>query len=106
VVRARAHVECVTKAEAREMVLQHHRSQDHWRRDSIKIALMDRIWCPVLDAIILDAIKDCAQCKNFGTTFIHSLLEPIMHRNPFELLLGDYLSLPVGRVVSRLLVSS
>ena len=89
---ARAHVECVTKAEAREMALQHHRSQGHWRRDSIKIALMDRIWCPSLDAI-----KDCAQCKNFGTGFVHSLLEPITRRHPFELLVGDYLSLPVGR---------
>ena len=96
-VRARAHVECVTKAEAKAMAFQHHSSQGHWGRDAIKIALMDRIWCPGLDAMILDAIKDCAKCKNFGTTFVHSLFEPITHRHPFELLVGDYLSLPTGR---------
>ena len=96
-VRARAHVECVTKAEAREMALQHHSGQGHWGRDSVKIALMDRVWCPGLDAIILEAIKDCARCKNFGTTFVHSLFEPITRRHPFELLVGDYLTLPTGR---------
>ena len=105
-VRTRAHVECVTKAEVREMALQHHSSQGHWGRDSIKIALMDRIWCPGLDAVILDAIKDCARCKNFSTAFIHSRLEPITCRHPFKLLVGDYLSLPVAKVVSKPLVSS
>ena len=68
----------------------------HWRRDSIKITLMDRIWCPHLDAVILEAIKDCCHCKNFGSTHIHSLLEPITHRHPFELLVGDYLTMPIG----------
>jgi len=28
---------------------------------------------------------------------LHSLLEPITHRHPFELLVGDYLTLPKGR---------
>ena len=90
-------MECVTKAEAREMALQHHSSPGHWGRDSIKITLMDRIWCPGLDAVILDAIKDCTRCKNFGTSFVHSLLEPITRCHLFELLVGDYLSLPVGK---------
>ena len=96
-VRARAQVECVTKAEAKAMAFQHHNSQGHWRWDAIKITLMDHIWCPGLDAIILDAIKDCARCKNFGITFVHSLFEPITRHHPFELLIGDYLSLPTGR---------
>ena len=96
-VHARAQVECVTKAEAKVMAFQHHNSQGHWRWDAIKIALMDRIWCPGLDTIILEAIKDCARCKNFGTTFVHSLFELITRCHPFELLVGDYLSLPTGR---------
>jgi hypothetical protein len=96
-VRARARVECVTKAEARAMAFQQHEHHGHWRRDSIKIALMDRIWCPGLDGIILDAIKDCARCKNFGAAYIHSLYDPITRRHPFELLVGDYLSLPIGK---------
>jgi hypothetical protein len=71
--------------------------QGHWRHNSIKIALMDHIWCPGLNTIILDAIKDCAQCKNFGTMHIHSLLEPITQCHPFELMVGNYLSLPLGK---------
>ena len=96
-VRGRARVECVTQEEARTLALKQHMDNGHWRRDSIKIALMDRIWCPCLDAAILDAIKDCGHCKNFGSTHIHSLLEPITRRHPFELLVGDYLTMPIGR---------
>lgn len=39
---------------------------------------------------------DCARCKNFGGTHLHALLQPIVRRHPFELLVGDYLSLPDG----------
>jgi len=96
-VRARTRVECVTQAEARVLALKQHTDNGHWRRDSIKIALMDKIWCPCLDTAILDAIKDCGHCKNFGSAHIHSLLEPITRRHPFELLVGDYLTMPIGR---------
>lgn len=57
---------------------------------------LDCICSPKLDATILTAIKDCPKCKNFGPTHIHSLLELITRRHPFELLVGDYLSLPKG----------
>jgi len=96
-IRARTRVECITKDEAKVLAFQQHTEHGHWRCDSIKIALMDRIWCPGLNAIILDAIEDCVRCKNFGTTHIHSLLEPITRHHPFELLVGDYLSLPAGK---------
>ncbi|KIK43905.1 hypothetical protein CY34DRAFT_60554, partial [Suillus luteus UH-Slu-Lm8-n1] len=75
---------------------QAHTEGGHWGRDAIKIALLDRICSPKLDATILTVIKDCPKCKNFGPTHIHSLLEPITRRHPFELLVGDYLSLPKG----------
>ena len=76
-VRGWAWVECITQGEAHVLALKQHMDNGHWRRDSIRIALMDKIWCPRLDATILDAIKDCGHCKNFGSTHIHSLLEPI-----------------------------
>jgi hypothetical protein len=95
--RARAKVECVTREEAKILATQEHAAGGHWGRDAIKIALLDRICSPKLDATILDAIKDCAKCKNFGPTHIHSLLEPITRRHPFELLVGDYLTLPKGK---------
>ena len=76
-VRGRAWVECITQGEAHVLALKQHMDNGHWRRDSIRIALMDKIWCPRLDAAILDAIKDCGHCKSFRSTHIHSLLEPI-----------------------------
>jgi hypothetical protein len=46
---------------------------------------------------IVKAISDCARCKNFGGTHLHALLQPITRQHPFELLVGDYLSLPPGK---------
>jgi hypothetical protein len=63
----------------------------------IKIALLDQICSLKLDVSILDAIRDCTKCKNFGPTHIHSLFEPITRWHPFELLVGDYLLLPKGK---------
>jgi len=87
----------MTKAEAVELARQEHKGGGHWHRDSIKLALLDRIHCPGLDANIVSAILNCACCKNFGGTFLHSLLNPITRRHPFELLVGDYLSMPMGK---------
>jgi hypothetical protein len=71
-----------------------HERGGHWGRDAIKIALTDIVYSPGLDASIMDAISECAKCKNFGNQHLHSLLEPITCRHPFELLVGDYLTLP------------
>ena len=91
-----AWVECIMQVEAHALALKQHMCNGHWCRDSIKIMLTDSVWCPGLDAAILDAIKDCRHCKNFGSTHIHFLLEPIMRRHSFELLVGDYLTMPVS----------
>jgi hypothetical protein len=95
--RARAKVECISREEAKILAAKTHAEGGHWGRDVIKIALLDQICSPKLDVSILDAIRDCAKCKNFGPTHIHSLFEPITRRHPFELLVGDYLSLPKGK---------
>ena len=63
----------------------------------MKLALLDRYHSPKLDESIVKAIMDCARCKNFGGTHLHSLLQPIIRCHPFELLVGNYLSLPVGK---------
>jgi transposase InsO family protein len=44
--------------------------------------------------LIMDAISECTKCKNIGNQHLHSLLEPITRRHPFELLIGHYLTLP------------
>jgi len=77
--------------------MKQHNEGGHWGRDAIKIALTDRIYSPKLDASIMAAISDCSHCKNFGTPHLHSLLEPITRRHPFELLVGDYLTLPKAK---------
>ena len=95
--RAVARHECVTKEKAIELVKTEHEKGGHFHCDLIKIALLDRIHTPSLDESIVKAIMDCARCKNFGGTHLHLLLQPITRRHPFELLVGDYLSLPTGK---------
>ena len=96
-VRARPKRECVTKAEAVELARQEHAANGHFHRDSIKMSLLDRIHSPKLDESIAKAIMTCARCKGFGGAHLLSLLNPITRRHPFELLVGDYLSLPEGK---------
>jgi transposase InsO family protein len=74
-----------------------HESRGHWQRDAVKKSLLDRVWSPGLDASIVKGIVDCGHCKNFGGAHLNSLLDPITRRHPFELLVGDYLSLPAGK---------
>jgi transposase InsO family protein len=95
--RAVARRECVTKEEAMELARIEHEKGGHFHRDLIKIALLDRIHTPGLDQSIVEAIASCARCKNFGGTHLHALLQPITRRHPFELLVGDYLSMPIGK---------
>ena len=37
------------------------------------------------------------RCKGFGNTHLHSLLKPITRRHPWELLVGDYLTISKGK---------
>ena len=50
-----------------------------------------------MDQSITKAILNCGKCKGFGTTHLHSLLEPITRRHPFELMVANTLSLPKGK---------
>jgi len=95
--RARARVECISQEEAVEMARDSHAKNGHWGRDLTKLQLMDRIFSPKLDKSIVTALLQCPQCKNFGSTHLHSLMYPITRRHPFELLVADYLALPKGK---------
>jgi hypothetical protein len=95
--RARARLECVTKEETVKLAWEEHRNNGHFHRDNIKARLLDRITSPNMDQSITKAILDCGRCKGFGTTHLHSLLEPITRRHPFELMVADTLSLPKGK---------
>ena len=63
----------------------------------IKIALLNKIHSPKLDQLIMKAVSDCAKCKNFGNMHLNALLQPITHHHPFELIVGNYLSMPPGK---------
>jgi hypothetical protein len=58
---------------------------------------MDRIASRHLDQSITKAIMDCGKCKGHGPKHLHSLLEPITWCHPFELLVGDTLSMLKGK---------
>ena len=71
-----------------------HKRGGHFHHDLVKIALLNKIHTPCLDQSIIKAIADCSRCKKFGGTYLHLLLQLITRCHPFELLTGDYLSMP------------
>ena len=95
--RARPKVECIPKKEAVILARQEHATNGHWGRDLIKMQLTDKYHSPKLNESIKTAIVECARCKNFGPAYINILLEPITRRHPYELLVGDYLTMPKGK---------
>ena len=95
--RAITHRECITQKEAMELAWQEHETGGHFHCDLIKMTLLDRIHSPKLDWSIMTAISDCAKCKNFGSTHLNALLQPITQQHPFELLVGDYIPCPWGK---------
>ena len=87
--QAQANVECITKEEAITLAQKEHTEKGHWGRDAIKKALMDWAWCTNMDNSIMTGISQYGHCKNFRGTHLHALLDPIMRRHPFKLLVGE-----------------
>jgi len=79
-----------------ELARVQHKTGGHYMWDMVKIALLDKYLGSRVDQAIVKGINNCGRCKGFGPTQIHSLLEPITCRHPFELFVTDYLSMPVG----------
>ena len=96
-VRPQHKVECISREEAFNRAKCLHEAGGHWGRDALKIALSDRYHSPKLDVLIMKALQECTKCKNFGAPKLNALLEPITRRHPFKLLVGDYLSMPIGK---------
>jgi hypothetical protein len=95
--RAKARLECVTQDETVALAWEEHRNNGHFHWDNVKANLLSRITSTKMDQSITKAILDCGKCKSFGTTHLHSLLEPITRRHPFELMVADNLSMPKGK---------
>jgi hypothetical protein len=101
-VRARVRLEWVTQEETVALAWEEHCNNGHFHHDGIKVKLLDKITSPKMDQSIMKAIMDCGKsrkCKAFGSTctHLHSLLEPITRRHPFELMVADTLSMPKGK---------
>jgi transposase InsO family protein len=94
--RARARLECVTQPEMVDLAQAQHEIGGHYGRDMVKLKLMDKYSGTRVDKSVVTAINGCGRCKNFGASHIHSLLEPITRRHPFELFVADYLSMSMG----------
>ena len=90
-------MKCISREEAFNRAKCLHEAGGHWGRDALKIALSDRYHSPKLDVLIMKALQECTKCKNFGAPKLNALLEPIIRRHPFEVLVGDYLSMPTGK---------
>ncbi|VDC04527.1 unnamed protein product, partial [Peniophora sp. CBMAI 1063] len=95
--RARYRLECISRQEARAKAAEIHAEGGHFGRERVRLALADAYTSPRMEQSIVTAIAECAKCKNFGSTHLHSLLQPVTRRHPFELVVGDYLSMPDGK---------
>lgn len=95
--RAITNLECVTQEEAKEMAHFEDKKNGHFGHDLIKILLLDQICSPKLNKLIVSAIIEYGQCRAFGGQYLAVLLETITQWHPWELLVGDYLSLPIGK---------
>lgn len=94
--QAKARTEVVSQEEMLELAREEHELRGHYKRDMIKLELMDHYTGTHTDQAIVNGIHDCGVCANFGTPHLHSLLQPVMQRHPFKLFVADYLSMPMG----------
>ncbi|KAG9102948.1 hypothetical protein FRC06_000692 [Ceratobasidium sp. 370] len=89
-------VECVPKEEGLALALAMHEAAGHFGRDLTILTLQDRYFWPNLRSDVITAVTSCPRCRNFGPKLMNALLAPITRSRPFDLLSGDYLSLPIG----------
>ena len=94
--RATARRECITKQEAVELARTKH-NKLHMHHDVLQNQLLDKVLTPFLNTSIATTILEYGRYKNFRPAHLHSLLAPITRHRPFELLVGDYLSMPAGK---------
>lgn len=92
-----ARTECIPTADGFELALKAHQKNGHFNVDSTKLNLRDRYFWPGMDTDCRQVMLECPQCKSFGATTLNSLLQPIRRTQPFALVAGDYLSLPLGK---------
>ncbi|QRW03526.1 Retrovirus-related Pol polyprotein from transposon [Ceratobasidium sp. AG-Ba] len=89
-------VECIPASEAKELALAVHSAGGHFGRDMTILSLQLRYFWPELRRDVIEAVTSCPRCKNFGPRLLSAHMQPITRARPFDLLVGDYVSLPAG----------
>lgn len=88
---------CIPTADGFQRALEAHKLNGHFMADLLKLHLRDRYFWPGLDTDCRQACIECSHCKNFGPPGLTALLQPIRRAKPFNLVAGDYVSLPLGK---------
>ncbi|KAG9123419.1 hypothetical protein FRC07_014963 [Ceratobasidium sp. 392] len=94
--RAGTKVECIPHNEGFELAHSVHRAGGHFGRDMTVLALQQEYHWPRMRFHATEAVTTCPRCKNFGPRLLSALLRPITRAKPFDLIVGDYVSLPEG----------
>ncbi|QRW06987.1 Retrovirus-related Pol polyprotein from transposon opus [Ceratobasidium sp. AG-Ba] len=89
-------VECIPSCETQELALSVHCAGGHFGRDAGVLALQKAYYWPGLRRDMTNAVITCPRCKNFGPRLLSAQLQPITRARPFDLIVGDYVSLPAG----------
>ncbi|QRW11108.1 Retrovirus-related Pol polyprotein from transposon opus [Ceratobasidium sp. AG-Ba] len=89
-------VECIPLNEGQSLALSIHEAGGHFGRDMTVLTLQQRFHWPRLRQHATVAVTTCPRCKNFGPRLLSALLRPITRARPFDLIVGDYVSLPEG----------
>ncbi|QRV83928.1 Retrovirus-related Pol polyprotein from transposon [Ceratobasidium sp. AG-Ba] len=89
-------VECIPSSEAKSLALAVHLAGGHFGRDMTILALQQRYFWPELRRDVIEAVTSCPRCKNFGPRLLSAQMQPITRAQPFDLIVGNYASLPTG----------
>ena len=80
-----------------DIARKHHEDHGHFGHEHGKLSLRDSFFWPGMDTDTRRVIIECPQCKSFGSPHLNALLQPVRRRQPFDLIAGDYVSLPKGK---------
>jgi transposase InsO family protein len=89
--------ECIPATRGFQLALDTHKANGHFSADILKLHLRDRYFWPGLDTDCRQACIECSHCKGFGPAKLNALLQLIRRVRPFDLMAGDYVSLPTGK---------
>jgi hypothetical protein len=94
--------ECIPTGLGFQTVMKAHVLNSHFNVESTKLKLSDQYFWPGMDADCCQVMLECPRCKSFGVLTLNSLLQPIRCTQPFRLISGDYLSLPLAKADFRM----